>query len=203
MRLLVADDHPLMRVGICAIIDAQPDMVVAGQAGTSEEAIELFEKLRPDVTIMDLRLPPDGGVCAIERLCQRHPKARFMVLTTYEGDEDIFQALQAGAAGYLVKGISHDVLVKGIRLVHSGKRYLPSEVAQRLNQRNPSSTLSQREHQVLRLLAQGRSNKNIATALGVTEATIKAHVGVILETLQAQDRTEAVIIALQRGLVHL
>lgn len=203
IRILVVDDHPLMRVGIAAIIDAQADMTVIGQASTTEEAVQTFAQLRPDITLMDLRLPGAGGVIAIRALRQRDPEARVMVLTTYEGDEDIFQALQAGAVGYLVKGMSHDLLVKGLRHVHSGKRYIPSQVAERLRQRNPNSVLSERERQVLQLLARGRSNKGIAAALGVTEATVKCHVSVILNTLNAQDRTEAVVIALERGLVHL
>jgi DNA-binding NarL/FixJ family response regulator len=185
------------------MINAQDDMAVVGEAGTAKQAVEQFELLQPDVTLMDLKLPGTGGVSVIQTLRQRHPKAKFMVLTTYEGDEDIFQALQAGAVGYLIKGMSHESLVKGLRHVHAGKSYVPSEVAQRLNRRNPNATLSDREKQVLQLLAKGKSNKTIATQLGVTESTIKAHVGVILDHLNVEDRTEAVVVALQRGLVHL
>lgn len=203
IRVLVVDDHPIMRIGVSAIIAAQPDMEVVGDAGRSEEAIELFERLQPDITLMDLQLPSVGGVQVIRTLRQKYPTARFMVLTTYEGDEDIFQALEAGAVGYVIKGMPHDLLIKGLRHVHAGKLYVPSEVARKLNLRNPEAALSDREQQVLALLAQGKSNKAIATALGIAEATIKCHVSVILESLNVQDRTEAVVVALQRGLVHL
>jgi DNA-binding NarL/FixJ family response regulator len=203
MRVLVVDDHPLMRAGISAIVNAQPDMTIAGEAGTSEEAITLFERIRPDVTLMDLQLPPKGGVSVIRELRSKYQTARFLVVTTYEGDEDIFQALQAGAIGYLIKGLSSELLLKGLRHVHAGRRYIPSEVAQRLQRRNPQSMMSEREQQVLRLLARGKSNRAIAAVLGVREATVKAHMTRILENLNAQDRTEAVIIAHQRGLIHL
>ena len=204
IRIMIVDDHPLMRMGIGAMIRAQKDMDVVAEAGTSAEAISLFEKHLPDVTLMDLQLPPDNGVGAIRTIRHRYPNARFLVLTTYEGDEDIFQALQAGAVGYLIKGTSYgEQLLLGLRRVHAGKRYIPSEIAQRLAQRNPNATLSERERQVLQLLARGKSNKEIAAVLGVTEATVKAHMTAILENLNAQDRTEAVVIAHQRGLVHL
>jgi DNA-binding NarL/FixJ family response regulator len=186
-----------------AIIDAQPDMTVVGQASDGEEAIRLFDSLHPDVTLMDLRLPGVGGVQAIRNIRTRHPDAKCLVLTTYEGDEDIFQALQAGAVGYLVKGMAHDVLVQGLRQVYEGRQYVPSEIAQRLNQRNPLAALSGREQQVLTYLAQGKSNKAIAELLGITEATVKHHVSVILQQLNVEDRTQAVLVALRRGLVHL
>ncbi len=203
IRVLVVDDHPIVRLGMTAIIDVQPDMTVVGQASDGEEAIRLFDSLHPDVTLMDLRLPGVGGVQAIRNIRTRHPDAKFLVLTTYEGDEDIFQALQAGAVGYLVKGMAHDVLVKGLRQVYEGRQYVPSEIAQRLNQRNPLAVLSGREQQVLTYLAQGKSNKAIAELLGIAEATVKRHVSVILQQLNVEDRTQAVLVALRRGLVHL
>jgi DNA-binding NarL/FixJ family response regulator len=203
IRVLVVDDHPIVRLGMTAIIDAQPDMTVVGQASDGEEAIRLFDSLHPDVTLMDLRLPGVGGVQAIRNIRTRHPDAKCLVLTTYEGDEDIFQALQAGAVGYLVKGMAHDVLVQGLRQVYEGRQYVPSEIAQRLNQRNPQAALSGREQQVLTYLAQGKSNKSIAELLGITEATVKHHVSVILQQLNVEDRTQAVLVALRRGLVHL
>ena len=203
IRVLVVDDHPIVRLGMTAIIDVQPDMTVVGQASDGEEAIRLFDSLHPDVTLMDLRLPGVGGVQAIRNIRTRHPDAKFLVLTTYEGDEDIFQALQAGAVGYLVKGMAHDVLVKGLRQVYEGRQYVPSEIAQRLKQRNPLAVLSGREQQVLTYLAQGKSNKSIAELLGITEATVKRHVSVILQQLNVEDRTQAVLVALRRGLVHL
>jgi DNA-binding NarL/FixJ family response regulator len=203
IRVLVVDDHPIVRLGMTAIIDVQPDMTVVGQASDGEEAIRLFDSLHPDVTLMDLRLPGVGGVQAIRNIRTRHPDAKCLVLTTYEGDEDIFQALQAGAVGYLVKGMAHDVLVKGLRQVYEGRQYVPSEIAQRLKQRNPLAALSGREQQVLTYLAQGKSNKSIADLLGITEATVKRHVSVILQHLHVEDRTQAVLVALRRGLVHL
>jgi DNA-binding NarL/FixJ family response regulator len=203
LRVLVVDDHPIVRFGISAIIDSQPDMEVIGQVADGAAAIRQFEDLNPDVTLMDLKLPDISGAQVIRTLHERHPAAKFLVLTTYEGDEDIFRALQAGAVGYLIKGMSHEMLVKGIRHISGGKRYVPSEIAQRLNQRNPQSELSDREQQVLELLAQGNSNKAIAALLGISEATIKCHVSVILAQLNVEDRTQAVLVALQRGLVHL
>lgn len=203
IRVLVVDDHPLMRVGIAAIINARPDMIAVAQAGNGEEAVEMFEQHRPDVTLMDLRLPGMSGVNAIQIIRSRHEQARFVVLTTYEGDEDIHQALAAGAQGYMIKGMPHDALIDALRRVHAGGRFLPRPVKQALASRTPNSDLSSRERQVLALLAGGKSNKEIATELGITEATVKCHVSVILMRLNATDRTQAVVMALQRGLVHL
>jgi len=203
IRVLIVDDHPIVRLGIAAIVNAQTDMAMVGQAADGDEAVRMFERLTPDVTLMDLRLPGQGGVQAIRSIRMRNPEAKFLVLTTYEGDEDIFQALQAGAVGYLVKGMSHDVLLKGIRQVYEGRQYVPSEIAKRLEERNPMAVLSGREQQVLTYLAQGKSNKAIADLLGITEATVKRHVSVILQQLNVEDRTQAVLAALRRGLVHL
>lgn len=203
IRVLIVDDHPIVLMGISGIVNSQSDMFVAGQAASGQETIRLFEQLRPDVTLLDLRLPDIGGVQVIRTIRLYYPGAKFLVLTTYDGDEDIFQALQAGAVGYLVKGMSHEVLLNGLRQVHEGGQYVPSEITQRLNQRNPQSELSGREHQVLALMAQGNSNKAIAHALGIKEATVKQHVGVILARLNVEDRTQAVLMALRRGLVHL
>jgi DNA-binding NarL/FixJ family response regulator len=203
IRVLVVDDHPIMRVGIAAIVDATPDMTVVAQAGSGEEAIELFEKHLPDITLMDLRLPGMSGVEAIRTLMVRHRDARFVVLTTYEGDEDIHQALQAGARSYLIKGMPHDALIGALRRVHAGGRFLPQPVSRALNSRIPNSDLSAREREVLDRIAEGKSNKEIAVDLGITEATVKCHVSVILMRLNVSDRTQAVVTALQRGLVHL
>jgi two-component system, NarL family, response regulator len=203
IRVLVVDDHPLMRVGIAAIVNAQPDMAAVAQAGSGEEAVNLFERHSPDITLMDLRLPGMSGVNAIQTIRNRHAHARFVVLTTYEGDEDIHQALVAGAQGYMIKGMPHEALVDALRRVHAGGRFLPRPVKQALASRTPNSDLSSRERQVLTLLAEGRSNKEIAAKLGITEATVKSHVSVILIRLNASDRTQAVVIALQRGLIHL
>lgn len=203
IKVLVVDDHPLMRVGIAAIIDARSDMTAIAQAGTGEEAVKLFEQHRPDITLMDLRLPGMSGVNAIRAIRSKHPQARFVVLTTYEGDEDIHQALAAGAQGYMIKGMPHEALIEALRRVHAGRRFLPQPVKMALASRTPDSDLSTRERQVLALIANGKSNRDIASELGITEATVKCHVSVILMRLNASDRTQAVVVALQRGLVHL
>jgi two-component system, NarL family, response regulator len=203
IKVLIVDDHPIMRVGISAIINARTDMIAVAQAGTGESAVELFEQHHPDITLMDLRLPGMSGVDAIRMIRTRHPEACFVVLTTYEGDEDIYQALEAGARAYIIKGMPHELLVDALRRVHAGGRFVPSPVSRALASRTPSSDLSSRERDVLQLLARGESNKEIATHLGITEATVKCHVSVILMRLQVADRTQAVLAALQRGLVHL
>jgi two-component system, NarL family, response regulator len=202
INVLVVDDHPLMRVGIAAIIDARPGMTTVAQAGSGEEAVELYERHLPDITLMDLRLPRMSGVHTIRSIRRTHPQARFVVLTTYEGDEDIHQALEAGAQGYIIKGMPYDTLIDALERVHAGGRFLPSPVKRALASRTPDSDLSQRERQVLELLATGNSNKKISELLGITEATVKCHVSTILMRLNAVDRTQAVVSALQRGLVH-
>jgi two-component system, NarL family, response regulator len=203
MKVLVVDDHPLMRVGISAIIDGRPGMVTVAQAGTGEDAVELYEKHLPDVTLMDLRLPKMSGVDTIRAIRRRHGQARFVVLTTYEGDEDIHQALEAGAQGYVIKGMPYDSLVDALERVYAGGRFLPLPVKRALASRTPDSDLSQRERQVLELMATGNSNKKIGELLGITEATVKCHVSTILMRMNASDRTQAVVSALQRGLVHI
>lgn len=203
IRVLVVDDHPIVRVGIVAIINACPDMTTVAQTGTAEEAIDLFEQHRPDIALIDLRLPRMSGVDAIRTIRMRHPKACFVVLTTYEGDEDIYQALEAGARAYVIKGMPHQTLTDALRRVHAGGRFLPPPVSRALAARTPDSDLSVREREVLALLACGKTNKEIASELGISVATVKCHVSVILMRLQAADRTGAVVTALQRGLVHL
>jgi DNA-binding NarL/FixJ family response regulator len=204
MRVMVVDDHPLMRVGIAAIINARPDMTVVAQAETGEDAVKLFEQCRPDVTLMDLRLPGKmGGVEAIAAVRSSHPLARFIVVTTYEGDADIHRALEAGAQGYVIKGMPYQTLVEALQKVHSGRRFVPLPVERALASRLPDSELSSREMEVLRLLMSGKKNKDIASMLGITEATVKSHVSAILMRLNVNDRTEAVVTALRRGLVHL
>jgi DNA-binding NarL/FixJ family response regulator len=202
-RVLVVDDHPIMRLGIAAIINAQKDMRVCAQAGSGEDAVRLFRQQSPDVTLMDLRLPGMSGWEAIRAIRREDPTARCVVLTTYEGDEDIHQALAAGAAGYMIKAMSHDTLVDALRKVHAGSQFLPAPVSQSLAARTPNSDLSPREREVLSLMVHGQSNKEIAATLGITEATVKCHVSVILERLGVTDRTQAVIAAVKRGLEHL
>jgi two-component system, NarL family, response regulator len=204
IRVMVVDDHPLMRVGIAAIINARTDMSVVAQAGTGEDAVTLFQQHVPDITLMDLRLPGKvGGVEAIAIIRSKSPRARFIVVTTYDGDEDIHRALEAGAQGYVIKGMPYQTLVDALQKVHSGGRFLPLPVTRALASRLPHSDLSSRELEVLHLLVGGNSNKDIANVLGITEATVKSHVSTILMRLDVEDRTQAVVAALQRGLVHL
>jgi len=203
IKVMVVDDHPLMRIGVASIVNARPDMVVVAQTGTGEESVTLFQKHRPDITLMDLRLPGISGVDAIRAIRKLHPQAHFVVLTTYEGDADIHQALEAGAQGYVIKGMPYQTLVDALHRVHRGERFLPPPVARALASRMPDSDLSAREREVLALLAGGKSNKDIANSLGITEATVKCHVSAILLRLNVSDRTEAVVTALQRGLIHL
>ena len=203
ITVLVVDDHPLMRVGIIATINAQPDMKVVAQAGTAEEAIRRAREHVPEIALMDLRLPDLGGVEAIRAIRSTNLDIGFVVLTTYEGDEDIHQAFEAGAQGYVIKGMSYDLLLNAIRKVHRGTRFLPPPIASALTGRDPDSNLSARERDVLALLVQGRSNREIATELGITEGTVKCHVSVILMRLDVADRTQAVVVALRRGIAHL
>ncbi|HXN47877.1 MAG TPA: response regulator transcription factor [Bryobacteraceae bacterium] len=203
ITVLIVDDHPMMRLGVAAIISDQPDMAVVAQAGTGEQAVELFRLHKPHVTLMDLRLPGMSGVDAIRAIRRESPRARFVVLTTYEGDEDVHQALEAGAQGYLVKGMSPEALVDALRRVHAGHRVLPPPVARRLESRTPNSDLSAREREVLLLIARGKNNKEIATTLGITEGTVKCHVTMILSRLGVSDRTQAVVAAAHRGIVHI
>jgi DNA-binding NarL/FixJ family response regulator len=203
IRIMIVDDHPIMRVGIAAIINAQPRMQVVGQAGTAADAVRMFESLQPDLTLMDLRLPDRSGVEAIRTIRAISPKAKIIVLTTYEGDEDIHQALDAGARGYIIKGMQHDALVKALQRVHAGQRYLPQVITEALSSRIPGSHLSQREQEVLQLMFVGKSNREIAEELLIKESTVKSHVSVILMRLDVSDRTQAVVEGLKRGLVHL
>jgi len=203
IRVLIVDDHPIMRVGIAAIINAQPRMQVVGQAGTAGEAVRMFESLQPEIHQCKVRLPDRSGVEAIRTIRAGSPKAKIIVLTTYEGDEDIHQALDAGARGYIIKGMQHDALVKALQRVHVGQRYLPQVVTEALSSRIPGSHLSQREQEVLQLLFAGKSNREIAEELSIKEATVKSHVSVILMRLDVSDRTQAVVEGLKRGLVHL
>ncbi len=202
-KVLIVDDHPIVRIGLAAIIQTSADMTVVAQESNGEDAVRRFAEHLPDVTLMDLRLPGLSGVDTIRTIRHAHPKARFVVLTTYEGDEDIHQALAAGAKGYIIKGMSHSILLGALRRVCAGGQYLPQVVSHTLASRTPSSDLSAREREVLALIASGKSNREIAFVLGITEGTVKCHVNVILMRLNVHDRTQAVITALQRGLVHL
>jgi DNA-binding NarL/FixJ family response regulator len=202
-RVMIADDHPVVVLGLAAIINAQPDMTVVGEASNGRQALELFEKHLPDVTLIDLRMPELGGVEAIKQIRAKHPHAIFIVLTTYQGDEDIHKALKAGAQGYLLKGMAHDDLLDAIRRVRAGVQYLPASVKETLANRTPGSDLSPRELQILELIVKGLSNKQIADKLGITEGTVKWHVNAILGRLNVSDRTQAAVAALNRGIVQL
>jgi DNA-binding NarL/FixJ family response regulator len=203
IRVLIIEDHPLMRLGVASIIAAQEDMTVVAEAGSGEQALELFRVHRPDVVVVDLGLPQMGGVAVIRALRLLNSEVKFVVLTTYEGDEDIYQALAAGAHAYVIKGLPHNVLVDAIRRVRRGANYVPPALMRKLDARSASEELSAQELRVLKMISEGRGNRNIGDELGVTEATIKYHVSEILARLGAKDRTEAVVIALRRGLLHL
>jgi DNA-binding NarL/FixJ family response regulator len=203
ITVLVVDDHPLMRFGVSTMINAQSDMAVVAQASDGREAIEQFRLHEPDVTLMDLRLPGMSGVEAIRAIREFNPHAHVAVLTTYEGDEDIHQALAAGARGYLLKGMSSETLVDAIRRVHAGLRSLPPPVARTLASRTPNSEISPREREVLSHVVHGKSNREIAALLGITEATVKCHVSELLRRLDVADRTQAAVAALQRGFVRI
>jgi DNA-binding NarL/FixJ family response regulator len=203
IKVLVVDDHPVVRVGISAIIDTQPDMTVVAETGSGEEAISLFREVHPDVTIMDLRLENMSGVESIRGIREEFPDARFVVLTTYRGDEDIHQALDAGASGYLIKGMPRQALLDALRRVHKGERFLPQPVTEALALHKHEAELSCREKEVLSLLAVGKCNKEIASTLCIAEVTVKCHLSMIFNRLGVSDRTQAIITASQRGLVHL
>ncbi len=203
ITILVVDDHPLMRTGISAIIDAQDDMFTVAQAETGEEAVELYTKCQPDIVLVDLKLPGIGGVEVIRAIRRQNADAKFVVLTTYDGDEDIHQALEAGARGYLAKGMPHGALIDALRRVQAGHRYLPRPVEKILESRMPESELSPREREVLALIVAGKTNKEIAAELGITKATVKCHVSVIFSRMGVGDRTQAAVAALRRGLIHL
>jgi len=203
IRIMIADDHPVVREGFAAMLETEPDMAVVGLARTGEETVELFRRVRPDVTLMDLRMPGMGGVEAIRAIRREFPDSRVIVLTTYDGDEDIYRALEAGAQAYLLKDMLCDEILAAIRAVHAGQRRIPAAVGTRLADRVTGMHLSDRERRVLELVATGKSNKEIAAALEITEATVKGHMTNILGKLGVTDRTQAVITALRRGLVHL
>jgi DNA-binding NarL/FixJ family response regulator len=203
VRILLVDDHPVVRFGLAAIVGAQSDMMVVGEASSGAESVELAARHQPDIVLMDLRLPGMSGVEAIKAIRRRLPDTRFVVVTAYEGDEDIHQALQAGAHAYVLKGASHVELLTAIRTVVRGQRFIPLSVSASLAGRPPRPELTNRELQVLELIVSGLSNKEIAGRLGITEGTVKWHVNVLLGHLNVTDRTQAAVAALQRGLVRL
>ncbi len=203
IRIVLADDHPVVRDGLAAMINQQDDMKVVAEAGDGEEAIALFELHRPDVMVLDLRMPKRDGVAVVQHVLQMNPKARILIITTYDGDEDIFQCLSQGAKGYLLKDAPRTEILSAIRAVSEDRPYTSSTVAAKALQRMAKPSLTQREFSVLQLVAEGRSNKDIARRLSITEGTAKTHVKAILTKLDAISRTEAVAVAHKRGLIHL
>jgi two-component system NarL family response regulator len=203
IKLLVVEDHHIVRQGLVALLNSVPDMTVVAEAADGNAGVELFRQHQPDVTLMDLRLPKLGGAEAVAKIRIEFPAARIIVLTTFDGDEDIHRALQAGARGYLLKGMFGDELIDAIRAVHAGKTRIPPAVAERLANRMSVSALTAREMEVLELIVRGNSNKEIGGALSISEATVKSHINNLLSKMGVTDRTQAATAAIQRGLVHL
>lgn len=203
IRILVAEDHLVARVGVSTIVNMQPDMTVVAEASNGQQAVELYRKHLPDVALLDMRMPIMSGVEAATAIRGEFPSARLVALTTYGGDEDIRRSLAAGVQAYLTKDVLHDELLKAIRAVHAGQTYLPAGVAAALAAQMPRPDLSAREVQVLELIVRGLANKQIAYSLNIAEHTVKNHVKNILSKLGVQDRTQAATAAIQRGIVHL
>lgn len=203
IRLLVVDDHPPMRYGLVALVRSQPDMEVIAEAADGAEAIEVYADVRPDVVLMDLRMPGVGGVEAIIAIRKSDPQARIIVLSTYDMDEDIHRAIQSGAMSYLLKDTSTEEVAQTIREVYQGGVSIPSHVAARLSQRLQRQTLTERERDVLTSLVKGRSNKEISASLHISEDTVKSHLKTLFAKLQVRDRTEAAVAAIRHGIVHL
>ncbi len=203
IRILIVEDHHIVRKGFVALLGMVKDFEIVAEGSDGTQALSLVRAHRPDVILMDLRLPGMGGVDAIKAIRQEFPQARVIVLTTFDGDEDIYRALQAGARGYLLKGMNADDLTSAIRIVHNGKTCIPAEVAGRLAERFAGSALTERETDVLRLIVAGNSNKEIGAKLFISEATVKTHINNLLSKLGVSDRTQAATTALQRGIVHL
>jgi DNA-binding NarL/FixJ family response regulator len=203
IKLLVVEDHHIVRQGLLALLNAVPDMSVVADASDGDAGVALFRQHQPDVTLMDLRLPGIGGAEAVAKIRGEFPNARIIVLTTFDGDEDIYRALQAGARGYLLKGMFGDELLDAIRAVHAGRTRIPPVVAERLANRMGGSELTAREMAVLELIVAGKSNKEIGNQLSISEATVKTHINNLLGKMGVTDRTQAATAAIQRGLVHL
>lgn len=203
VRVLVVDDHPVVRTGLTAMLHSEPGLEPIGEAKTGVEAIVQFRTLRPDVTLMDLRMPELTGVEAITAILKDCPDARIIILTTYDGDEDIYRGLQTGAKGYLLKDADRSELLAAIRAVHAGQKYIPAVVGAKLVERMSGPQLSAREIDVLKLLAKGKGTHAISLVLSITEGTVKFHITNILQKLGVSDRTQAVVTAFQRGIANL
>lgn len=203
IRILSVDDHDIVQKGIAAILSTDPDLQLIAEAATGTEAIYLHREHRPDITLMDLRLPDVSGIEVTREIRNKDPEAKIIALTSYDGDQDIYRALEAGVRGYLLKEMVHTEVIRAIRIVHSGKRFIPQEVTQQLNGFFPEVALTPREVEVLSFVARGFGNKEVGDVLGTTAGTVKAHVQSILSKLGAKDRTHAVTIGLRRGIIHL
>lgn len=201
IRILIADDHPILRDGVAALLAGEPDMLLVGEASDGAEAVQSYAALRPDVTLMDLQMPGMGGVAAIRAIRAQHPRARILVLTTYDGDAQAAEALRAGAAGFLLKTTLRRELLETIRTIHAGRRHVPAAIAQEIALHAGDEALSAREHAVLTLVARGLANKEVAWELGVAEDTIKTHLKNIFAKLGVSDRTLAVTTAMRRGIL--
>ncbi len=202
IRIMVIDDQAVVRQGFVSLIRTVPDMEIVAEGSNGREAVELFQQYHPDITLMDLRMPELSGAEAIAQIRSDFPTARIIVLTTFDGDEDIYRSVQAGAQGYLLKDMFFEELEAAIRKVHAGARLIPGSVAERLAARMSSAELTGRELEVLRQIVDGKSNKEIGNALNISEATVKSHINNILSKLGVSDRTQAATTALQRGIVH-
>jgi two-component system NarL family response regulator len=203
IRILIIEDHPVVRQGLVALLSSAPGIEVVGSAADGFEGMQVFRSVHPDVTLIDLQMPRLGGVETIQRLRHEWPDARIIVLTTFDGDEDIYRAMQAGAKAYLLKGMEVEELLAAIRTVHIGRASVPSSIAEKLAQRIGLQDLTARELEVLERIVAGRANKEIANDLNISEATVKSHVNSLLGKLGVDDRTHAAVVALQRGIVHL
>lgn len=201
IRIMIADDHPILRDGVAALLAGEPDMLLVGEASDGAEAVHSYGALRPDVTLMDLQMPGMGGVAAIRAIRDEYPRARILVLTTYDGDAQAAEALRAGAAGFLLKTALRRELLDTIRTVHAGRRYVPAAIAQEIALHAGDEALSEREQAVLALVARGLANKEVAWELGVAEDTIKTHLKNIFGKLGVSDRTLAVTTAIRRGIL--
>jgi DNA-binding NarL/FixJ family response regulator len=203
IRIMVVDDHFVVRIGLAGSINIEPDMVIETEVSTGPQAIEQFRKHRPDIVLMDLKLPGMDGIETTSSICKEFPDAAIIMLSTHDAEEDIYRSFQAGARSYILKTAAREDLIRTIRAVHSGERCISSAIGARLAERMTRAELTTREIEVLKLIAKGRSNKEIGGALGIAEITVKLHVGHILIKLKANDRTQATTIALQRGILHL